>query len=58
MKVVNSSMIYLTHSKNFHKCYNVYLPSTTINEREKDHRKNLTKIYHKHTGKWHNDSPA
>jgi hypothetical protein len=27
---VNSSMIYLIHCKNFCKCYNVLLPSTTI----------------------------
>jgi hypothetical protein len=27
---MNSSMIYLVHCKNFCKCYNVPLPSTTI----------------------------
>jgi hypothetical protein len=27
---VNSSLIYLIHCKNLHKCYNVPIPSTTI----------------------------
>jgi hypothetical protein len=38
---VNSSMIYLIHCKNFHKCHSVPLPSKTIKKIFKE-----TKIKH------------
>jgi hypothetical protein len=33
---VNSSMIYLIHCKNLHKCHSVPLPSTTIKEKKQN----------------------
>jgi hypothetical protein len=43
-------MIYLIHCKNFHKCYNVPLPSRTIKKRKKNlfeaQKKKKTKDLH------------
>jgi hypothetical protein len=44
----NSNIVYLIHSKNLCKCYNVFMPSTTIKNKEiskKKRKKNYSKIH-------------